>query len=212
MIRTAVDHVPIAVYADDAISRAGLVAQLRHRPEVLLLAEGEEGDAAVAVVVATEVDAEAIRLIRATRVGSATRVVLIATRLDDTGLLAAVEAGAVGLLLRAAATVDAVVEAVRVAARGSGTMPPELLGRLLERVGRLQRDVLGPRGLSASGLTERETKVLRLLAEGYDTVEVGQRLYYSDRTVKNIVHDITTRLNLRNRAHAVAYALRQGLI
>jgi DNA-binding NarL/FixJ family response regulator len=153
-----------------------------------------------------------LRLIRAIRMSSTTRVVLIATRLDDAGLLATVEAGAVGLLLRTAATADAVVETTRVAARGSGTMPPELLGRLLERVGHIQRDVLGPRGLSASGLTERETKVLRLIAEGYDTVEVGRRLFYSDRTVKNIVHDITTRLNLRNRAHAVAYALRQGLI
>jgi DNA-binding NarL/FixJ family response regulator len=45
-----------------------------------------------------------------------------------------------------------------------------------------------------------------------DTAEVGRDLYYSDRTVKNILHDVTSRLNLRNRTHAVAYAIRQGLI
>jgi DNA-binding NarL/FixJ family response regulator len=54
--------------------------------------------------------------------------------------------------------------------------------------------------------------VLRLLADGHDTAEVGRQLYYSERTVKNIVHDVTSRLDLRNRTHAVAYALRQGLI
>ena len=54
--------------------------------------------------------------------------------------------------------------------------------------------------------------MLRLLAEGYDTAEVGRRLFYSERTVKNIIHDVTSRLDLRNRAHAVAYAIREGLI
>ncbi|HEY2705474.1 MAG TPA: response regulator transcription factor [Candidatus Dormibacteraeota bacterium] len=207
---TTTDRIRIAVHADDAISRAGLLAQLRHRPELLLTDDG--CDAAVVVVLADEVDAATLRTIRACRRTTAAQVVLIASRLDDDALLAAVEAGAVSLLLRAAASVGAVIEAVRVAEQGSGSMPPELLGRLLDRVGRLQRDVLEPRGLRVSGLTERETKVLRLIAEGYDTVEVGRRLFYSDRTVKNIVHDITTRLHLRNRVHAVAYALRQGLI
>jgi DNA-binding NarL/FixJ family response regulator len=50
------------------------------------------------------------------------------------------------------------------------------------------------------------------MADGLETVEIGQRLFYSERTVKNIVHDITSRLHLRNRTHAVAYALRQGFI
>jgi DNA-binding NarL/FixJ family response regulator len=54
--------------------------------------------------------------------------------------------------------------------------------------------------------------VLRLLADGCDTAEVGRRLFYSERTVKNIIHDVTSRLELRNRVHAVAYAIREGLI
>ena len=66
--------------------------------------------------------------------------------------------------------------------------------------------------LSFAVLTDREIKVLKLLAEGLDTAEVGRRLFYSERTVKNIVHDVTSRLNLRNRTQAVVYALRQGLI
>jgi DNA-binding CsgD family transcriptional regulator len=54
--------------------------------------------------------------------------------------------------------------------------------------------------------------VLRLVADGYDTAEIARKLAYSERTVKNVLHNITARLHLRNRPHAVAYALRQGFI
>ncbi|MFH1475832.1 MAG: LuxR C-terminal-related transcriptional regulator, partial [Chloroflexota bacterium] len=48
--------------------------------------------------------------------------------------------------------------------------------------------------------------------DGLDTADVGRRLFFSERTVKNVIHDMTSRLDLRNRTHAVAYAIRQGLI
>jgi DNA-binding NarL/FixJ family response regulator len=82
----------------------------------------------------------------------------------------------------------------------------------MSEVERHQRQVLSPRGLTFAGLTEREIAVLRLLAEGLDTAEVGERLFFSERTVKNVIHDLTSRLDLRNRTHAVAYAIRHGLI
>jgi DNA-binding NarL/FixJ family response regulator len=72
--------------------------------------------------------------------------------------------------------------------------------------------VLAPRGLTFAGLTPRETEVLRLVADGFDTAEIAGRMCYSERTVKNVLHDLTTRLQLRNRSHAVAYAVREGLI
>ena len=97
-------------------------------------------------------------------------------------------------------------------AAGDGTLPSDLLGRLLQQVGRLQRQVLAPRGLSFSGLSEREVNVLRLVAEGLDTGEIATRMSYSERTIKNVIHDATTRLQLRNRSQAVAYAMREGLI
>jgi DNA-binding NarL/FixJ family response regulator len=91
-------------------------------------------------------------------------------------------------------------------------MPPDLLGRLLSQVASLQRHLLTPRGLTFAGLTQREVQVLSLVAEGSSTQEIAMRLAYSERTIKNIIHDLTTRLQLRNRSHAVAYALRRGLI
>jgi len=54
--------------------------------------------------------------------------------------------------------------------------------------------------------------VLRLMADGMDTGEIARNLSYSERTVKNIIYAITTRLSLRNRSHAVAYAMRAGVI
>jgi DNA-binding NarL/FixJ family response regulator len=72
--------------------------------------------------------------------------------------------------------------------------------------------MLDPQGMTFSGLSAREIEVLRLVAEGFDTAHIAMQLSYSERTVKNVLHDLTTRLQLRNRSHAVAYALREGLI
>jgi DNA-binding NarL/FixJ family response regulator len=66
--------------------------------------------------------------------------------------------------------------------------------------------------LTFTGLSPREVDVLRLVADGLDTGEIADSLNYSERTVKNVLHELTTRLQLRNRSHAVAYAVREGLI
>jgi DNA-binding NarL/FixJ family response regulator len=64
----------------------------------------------------------------------------------------------------------------------------------------------------SAALTTRECDVLRLMADGLSTREVARRMAYSERTIKNILQDLTTRLQLRNRTQAVAYAVRQGWI
>ena len=70
----------------------------------------------------------------------------------------------------------------------------------------------GRRGLSVAAVTKRERDVLDLLAEGLSTREVAQRLSYSQRTIKNVLQELTTRLNVRNRTQAVALAVRNGWI
>jgi DNA-binding NarL/FixJ family response regulator len=204
-------RINVSVWASDPLSRAGTVAQLRGQGRVHVV-DDDAGGADVALVVADEIDADALRSIRSLRRQGAHGVALLVTRLDDRALLAAVEAGVAGVLRRSQATVLNLVSTIQSVAAGEGTLPPDLLARLLDQVGHLQRQVLAPRGLTFSGLTERELVVLRLLAEGLDTAEVSGRLFYSERTVKNIIHDVTSRLELRNRTHAVAYAIKQGLI
>jgi DNA-binding NarL/FixJ family response regulator len=200
----------IHVYAPDPLSRSGVIAELEHTADVVVTAEAERAD--ITVVVVDEVDEDAARVIRAAQRGEAGRVVVVVTRIDDRGLLAAVEAGACGVVRRADATPTALADAVAAAANGDGTLPTDLLGRLLRQVSRLQRQVLAPRGLGFHGLSQREIDVLRLVADGYDTGEIATRLAYSERTIKNVIHDVTSRLQLRNRSQAVAYAVREGLI
>lgn len=205
-------RIPVLVSAADPLSRAGIISQLRRAQGFGVVPDGEVPEDVVALVVADELDASVLAEMRAMRGRGVRRVVLLISRVDDRSLLAAAEAGVTGVVRRNEATPGNLAAAIRSAAAGEGTLPPDLLGRLLRQVGQLQRQVLSPRGLTFSGLTEREASVLRLLADGFDTAEVGRQLFYSERTVKNIIHDVTSRLELRNRAHAVAYAIREGLI
>lgn len=206
------ERVRVWVSARDPISEAGVVSALRHRPEVRVVPAEEAPSARVAVVVADAVEDNALQLVRMVCRQGAARPVLVAGRLDDGDVVTAVEAGVLGLVRRAEATPERLVKVICAAANGEGSVPPDLLGRLLDQVGALQRQVLRPRGLTFTGLATREIDVLRLVADGYDTAEIAQHLAYSERTVKNVLHDVTTRLQLRNRSHAVAYALREGLI
>ena len=205
------EQLTVYVHADDPILRAGLASQLRPRPEVKVMDAPEPGRTSVALVVADRVAEPTLRTLRSLqRVGA--RLVLVVAELDDADLVAAVEAGVAGVVRRAEASPDRLINVVQAAAVGDGALPPDLLGRLLNQVGKLQRQVLWPRGLTFGGLAEREIEVLRLVADGLDTAEIAAKLSYSQRTVKNVLHDVTSRLHLRNRSHAVAYALRHGLI
>jgi DNA-binding NarL/FixJ family response regulator len=206
------ERIPVYVYAGDPISQAGVASGLRQRPELLVVGEAELGCARVAVVVSDSLDDETTRVLLALQRGGRPRVVLVAREIDDAALVKAVEVGVSALVRRCEATPERLVQAIVSASAGEGTVPPDLLGRLLDQVGRLQRQVLSPRGLTFTGLARREIEVLRLVADGYDTAEIARELAYSERTVKNVLHDVTSRLQLRNRSHAVAYALRQGLI
>jgi DNA-binding NarL/FixJ family response regulator len=205
-------RLPVYLYTNDPISRAGIASQLRPQPGVRVVDEDEVGQAEITVVVTEAVDERTMRTLRALRSSGRGPVVLVASTIDDAALISAVEAGVAGMLRRGEATPERLVAVIESAAAGEGVVPPDLLGRLLHQVGQVQRTVLGPRGLAFMGLADREVAVLRLVADGMDTSEIAVKLSYSERTVKNVLHDVTSRLHLRNRTHAVAYALRNGLI
>jgi DNA-binding NarL/FixJ family response regulator len=205
-------RIPTYLDAGDPICRAGLASQLRPRPEVLVLDEAERDRAEVGVVVTDTITEEPMRALRAMRCAGIGRLIVVAGRIDDADLVALMEVGVAGVVRRSDATAERLVSVITAAAAGEGCVPPDLLGRLLAQVGQLQRQVLGPRGLTFSGLSDREVNVLRLVADGLDTAEIAHELSYSERTIKNVLHEVTTRLQLRNRSHAVAYALRNGLI
>lgn len=201
----------VLVCGDDPIMEAGVAAQLRGRPEVFVV-DHPDVYADATVVVQERLDAAAEARVRTLRRNGNERVVLVVGYLDDAALLRAVDLGVSALLRRSEASPERLSAAVVAASRGDGSLAPDLLGRLLAQVGQLQQRVLAPIGISPNGFTDREVKVLGLLAEGFDTSEIASQLAYSERTIKNVIHDVTNRLQLRNRSHAVAFAMRNGVI
>ena len=137
------------------------------------------------------------------------RVLVCSSDCGEESVLAAIQAGAVGYLRKDTLTSDGLAAAVKAAANGAGVVTPELLGNLLRSV---SPDSLEPGRPPVNRLTDREQQVLSLIAAGHPTREVAQQLCYSERTVKNVLHDAVTKLNARSRSQAVAFAVREGLI
>ncbi|AXI85592.1 helix-turn-helix transcriptional regulator [Streptomyces sp. ETH9427] len=206
------DRVTVAVYAADPVLRVGIVHQLRQRPEVDLVDDADAERAEVSLVVVDTVGDDVVALLHRLRHNNATRTGLVIGTLGAGALQRVIECGVAAVLRRAEAEQDRLLSLVLAIANGEGVLPGDLLGKLLSHVGNLQRSVLDPGGLSLSTLTTREADMLRLVSEGLDTAEIARKTAYSERTVKNVLHEIITRLQLRNRAHAVGYALRNGLI
>jgi DNA-binding NarL/FixJ family response regulator len=120
-----------------------------------------------------------------------------------------IDAGAVGVLAKDSLTPATLEANVRAALHGAGVLPFELMARL---VGHSEGAADAPPDAVASQLSVREQQVLRLIADGHATRDVARQLSYSERTIKNVLHDVATKLGARSRSHAVAHAVRAGLI
>ena len=166
------DKIRVAVQASDPLSHAGLLSCLRSRPEITVLPPAQRADADVLVVAVDRLTLEAVAALRRAAAEIGVPVVLIAAEIDEAELLTAVECRVVAILPRLAVTTERLAHSVAAAAAGGGVMPPNLVGELLKHIERLQRDVLTPYGLNASGLSPREIDVLRLMADGLDTNEI----------------------------------------
>lgn len=136
---------------------------------------------------------------------SSTRLVAMVHSANEQLVADAIEGGASAVLLRAELGPATLVGCLRTVVGGNTALPAFLLPKLMERAAN------GGNG-SRGGLSSRELAVLELLAEGEDTRNIAAELAYSERTVKNIVHDVLMKMNCRNRVQAVAQATRQGLI
>ncbi|MFN8075917.1 MAG: response regulator transcription factor [Kineosporiaceae bacterium] len=124
---------------------------------------------------------------------------------SEAELQVAAAAGVAAILIQEDLTPDALAETWRAARSGATMLPRHLLPQLLARAGQLAT-------VAPHRLTPREASVLRLLSEGEDTRAIAAALCYSERTVKNVVHDVLTKLDCRTRAQAVGAAIRAGLI
>ncbi|MFC0548501.1 helix-turn-helix transcriptional regulator [Kutzneria chonburiensis] len=139
-------------------------------------------------------------------------IVLLTREVRPGALLALVGHGVVAVLDRAATSGSELAEVLEAAAEGAGVVSRELMGALLRQVRDLQKMILHPLGYNGVGLSTREVAVLRMLAEGRETRQIADALSYSESTVKKDLHELLTRFGLRNRAQAVAFAIRAGVL
>jgi DNA-binding NarL/FixJ family response regulator len=198
------------------IYRRGLAACLELLPGVERVADAESVReawehpdlfASELVVLEHSVDGGS-EFIAAVTEATEARVIVCTADASEDAVLGALQAGAVGFLRKDTLTPEALGAAVQAAAGGAGVLAPDLLGNLIRGV-----TAEGANGRpSLARLTEREQQVLALIAKGHPTREVALELSYSERTVKNVLHDVVTKLNARSRSQAVAHAVREGLI
>jgi two-component system, NarL family, response regulator LiaR len=133
-----------------------------------------------------------------------TQVVILTAQVEESRLLAALRAGALGYV-RKEAEPEALLAAIRAAARGQALLDPLLAGAVLQEMNRKT-------GAASERLTERETEVLRQLALGRTNRQIAEVLVVGEETVKTHVGNILAKLQFNHRTQAMLYALKQGLV
>ncbi len=224
------------VIADDhRVVRDGLVTILGAMDGVQVVGAAQDGAEAVALAGQQDADVvlmdlrmpgmdgvEATRAVRSSRPGTA--VVVLTTYTDDESILAALQAGAAGYLTKNAST-DDIRRALEAAASGQSVLDPVATARLVEAAGRLPAaspagagGVGGAGGAGApgaalpDGLTEREGEVLALIAQGLSNAEIAAQLFVSRSTVKTHINQIFAKTGSRDRAQAILYAQKNGVM
>jgi DNA-binding NarL/FixJ family response regulator len=208
----------VVVVDDQRLVRAGLTSLLSTQADLQVVAEAGDGDEAVRVVRETNPDVVLmdVQMPGTDGIEAASRlvdhpcqVVMLTTFDLDDHVYAAMKAGAAGFLLKDAPP-EALVEAVRAAARGDGPLAPAITHRLIAEMVRRPPPGRSPAELDV--LTPRERDVLSQMARGRSNAEIALHLFLSEATVKTHVTRILTKLRLRDRSQAVVLAYECGLV
>lgn len=204
----------VLIADDHSVVRQGLRMFLSADPELEIIGEARDGSEAVRLAIQLAPDVVLMDLlmpgmngIQATgairRSAPNTEVVALTSVLEDTSIVEAIRAGAIGYLLKDTEAHE-LVRAIKAAAGGQVQLSPEVAARLLHEV-RTPETIRDP-------LTERETEVLRMLAQGHTNKEISMALFIGEQTVKSHVSHVLNKLGVPSRTQAALYAIRIGLV
>jgi len=205
---------------DHAIVREGLRMLLGEVPDLDLVGEAADGPQAITTAAALLPDVILLDLMLPSMNGievtrrilaqqPACRIIVLTSFADDQNVLAAMQAGAAGYLLKDVLQAD-LVKAIHQAIQGEPALHPEAQRKLLEHLTRPQPAQTDAAELSQ--LTERERDVLRLIARGLSNRQIADTLHITEGTVKGHVSNVLSKLHLQDRTQAALYAVRRGLV
>jgi two-component system, NarL family, response regulator LiaR len=203
----------ILLVDDHSMVRQGQRLFLQYDPELEVV--GEAADGAQALRLSRELKPDVVLMdllmpgmdgIEATaairRELPETEVLALTSVLEDASVVGAVRAGAIGYLLKDMQA-EALCQAIKAAAAGQVQLTPKAVERLMQAVSAPQ---------SPEALTERETEVLKLLAQGQSNKQIARRLNNTEQTIKSHVSRILSKLGVHSRTQATLYAIRTGLV
>ncbi|MET7881763.1 response regulator transcription factor [Streptomyces avermitilis] len=212
----------VLVADDQMMVRQGFTVLLNTQPDIEVVGQAVDGLDAIAKVaeLAPDVVLMDIRMPELGGIEATGRIavdfpqvkVLVLTTFDlDEHVYDALRAGASGFLLKDASA-DQLAEAVRVVAAGDALLAPGITRRLIAEFSRLDTTPRAPLKVRVGELTERETEVLALIAQGMSNAEIADRLVVAEQTVKTHVGRILVKLSLRDRTQAAVFAYESGLV
>jgi NarL family two-component system response regulator LiaR len=206
----------VLVVDDHKVVRQGLRFLLEQQPDIEVIGEAADGEAAVEAVrdrvpavvlldlLMPKLDGlGALREIK--RISPSTQVVILTSDQGESGLFEAIKAGAVSYVLKTAG-VETVVQSVRAASRGESMLEPSVAAKVLEEMRRSRE------GEGIDQLSRRELDVLTAIARGRSNKEIARDLSISEETVKTHVSNILSKLHLADRTQAAIYAIRRKLV
>ncbi|MFC9128726.1 response regulator [Streptomyces sp. NPDC057099] len=216
------DPIRVLIVDDQAMVRQGFTVLLGIQPDIEVVGEAREGREAVAKAAETAPDVVLMDIrmpgvggIEATELITAAHPdikVLVLTTFDlDEYVYDALRAGASGFLLKDASS-EQLAEAVRVVAAGEALLAPAITRKLIAEFSRLDDRPRAPLKERIGDLTERETEVLALIAQGLSNGEIARHLFVAEQTVKTHVGRILVKLGLRDRTQAAVFAYESGLV
>jgi len=216
------EPIRILLVDDQALFRESLALLLNAQPDLHVVGEAPNGEAALAQVAAVRPQVvlmdlrmpildgvAATRRLRAEHPG--VQVIALTTFDDDADVFAALRAGAIGYLLKDVSG-ETLFEAVRAAARGESWLPPAIATKVVAGIMRMTDASSAPPQSLPHPLTERELEVVQLLAQGATNREIAAALVVAEGTVKNHLTNILGKLGARDRAQAALIARDLGII